>query len=773
MHSSHSQSVAFCTGDVQRRTRSCATLGWMAFTWSALMTSCLLQADEPKAIPAANQSVKPLSQVRSRFVHSPRATVRCGPSDEYYPTATLEQGAPVDVYVESSDGWSGIRPPEGSHDWIPAESVYLLPGGRVAEVSTERVAAWVGSEMLKDETLLYQTELLKTQTVSILGEAYKGQDADRKLWLKIAPPPGEFRWVRTSQLGSEPIAKSPRTTASTKSMKTSEANVTGSGVKRASYQPPNQGGAQSASDTSATPEAAAAEATIPSEGDVVWSDEAEQLSKIDREIQREQQQLNRGMRAAGPQRSSKPSASHEPSGATNVDARTVSSKSRKSNPAQTRPVDSSRIQRGPSGSTQRVGDTAPQTSRTDRPASAYSSEERYWRAMQRQSSLSTGENNGNGGAMDNVLGLFGVSVLDPESPTQRPSGMRPIPRGKMGASTPRRNNESVASLLNRYDPAGVGSDRVDRLPKPRSRLSAPPRPSSLAERAYGSSNVLGTLLTSREPLWGGNPDASAQALAPYDEAEAIDRPRGPRVYSASYENQRGGPNSASSLLGSTPVDGIRSMAPEEPDRFQSPQIQEVLIQLSSIVSRPTQEWKLGPIRDTAVFWIERGETPLVRGEARLLLERVERFESIRLQTMAFSGPAPVASVALTANGQALPQAPSSGNPYSVPPAEFSLSNASTTNYTPTAPYTDAVPQRTNESNSELSGWLVAVHSSVPGQPEFALTDNAGNVIAYVRSTTGLNLRRYLQQPVTVFGTPGYIPNLAAKQIVADKVVRIR
>jgi hypothetical protein len=54
-----------------------------------------------------------------------------------------------------------------------------------------------------------------------------------------------------------------------------------------------------------------------------------------------------------------------------------------------------------------------------------------------------------------------------------------------------------------------------------------------------------------------------------------------------------------------------------------------------------------------------------------------------------------------------------------------------------------------------------------------LTDDTGNVIAYVQSSAGLNLRRYLQQPVMIQGVRGYIPGLAAKQILAERVVRMR
>jgi hypothetical protein len=74
---------------------------------------------------------------------------------------------------------------------------------------------------------------------------------------------------------------------------------------------------------------------------------------------------------------------------------------------------------------------------------------------------------------------------------------------------------------------------------------------------------------------------------------------------------------------------------------------------------------------------------------------------------------------------------------------------------------------------DASGWLVQVHTSQPGQPEYALTDDTGNVVSYVQSTASLNLRRYLQQPVMVHGARGYIPSLAAKQIVAERVVRLR
>ncbi|MFN9606386.1 MAG: hypothetical protein ACK6A7_23500, partial [Planctomycetota bacterium] len=170
-----------------------------------------------------------------------------------------------------------------------------------------------------------------------------------------------------------------------------------------------------------------------------------------------------------------------------------------------------------------------------------------------------------------------------------------------------------------------------------------------------------------------------------------------------------------------------------PERFQTAAIQDAFLQLTTMVAKPTEQWNLEVFRVSAKSWVELGDTPLVRGEARLLLDRIEEFESLRTRSMSIQSPPP-----LTA-----------------------------------PPLTEAVPPRVAGSGSEASGWLVSVVTSLPGQPEFALTDDAGKVLAYVRPTTGLNLRRYVQQPVTVYGAPGYIPNLAARQIVAERVVRLR
>jgi len=313
--------------------------------------------------------------------------------------------------------------------------------------------------------------------------------------------------------------------------------------------------------------------------------------------------------------------------------------------------------------------------------------------------------------MNHVLGIFGLSLVDPNNiqghPQQgriRQSPNAGVPYANAQPNPP--NSSLLAQMTGRssFVPSSSTISGIEHLPRPSGRYSQGRSP----EFQYLAQDALGVGPDPLSPL--DTSGVSTASYSPYDSNDQATRPNmGAYTTSDARSNQ--------SLQ-----DGVES--------FQTPQIQDALTQLSVIVSRPSEQWNLAPLRDSAKMWIERGETPLVRGEARLLLDRIERFESVRQRS-------------------------------------------STMPLNPPTNYSDAVALRTPASESEMSGWLVAVHTSLPGQPEFALTDDLGNVKAYVRPTTGLNLRRYVQQPVTVFGPQGFLPNLNAKQVVADRVVRLR
>ena len=200
---------------------------------------------------------------------------------------------------------------------------------------------------------------------------------------------------------------------------------------------------------------------------------------------------------------------------------------------------------------------------------------------------------------------------------------------------------------------------------------------------------------------------------------------------------------------------------EDPEEFRTPEIQSALVQLTQVVAGPTENWNFAELRNQAASWVENGTNAMVRGEARLLMERIDRFESLRQRTLGLARESSMIAQ------QTFGNAPNA----SVRPAS-SVSSASATAGQNGSSVSNAFATNTI-SQGDASGWLVQVHTSIKGQPEFALTDDAGKVITYVQSTASLNLRRYLQQPVTVYGTRGYIPNLAAKQILAERIVRMR
>ncbi len=576
--------------------------------------------------PNQGASMRVIKQDHQRFVQVPRATVRCGPGADYYPTGVLAKGTTVELYVETDDGWSGIRPPEGSHNWVQADAIYLMPGGRTGEVSQDNAQAWVGSDAVKNEKLLYQSELAKTQTVAILGEAYRGQGTEKKLWFRIAPPQGEFRWIRSSMIATTPVAKEPDEPEQQKA----------SQVQRASYQE-------------------------KSDSELAWSDEAEQTQRIEQQIQREQQQSKSSILEKAPKSAklaTRPATMPATGPATIAD----------------RPRPPTRVQ-----------NAAPKSD--------------PWQLIH-QRQVGPGETN----SMNHILGIFGMSLVDPNNIQGHPQQGRVrhvnpqgIPQGVPYAGVPYANaapNPTGNSWMPQSSIASPNASSpiagIEHLPRPTGRYS-PRRYSDFSAPAVDN------FVSSPSPLATENPlGVSTASFAP---------------------------------LGPSPTAGAFA-AQEEVESFQTPQIQDALVQLSVIASRPAEQWNLAPLRDSAQMWIERGETPLVRGEARLLLDRIERFESVRQRS-------------------------------------------SMTPLPPPTNYSDAVPLRSPASESEMSGWLVAVHTSLAGQPEFALTDDLGNVKAYVRPTTGLNLRRYVQQPVTVFGPQGFLPNLNAKQVVADRVVRLR
>lgn len=134
------------------------------------------------------------------FVAHEGAYTRCGPAGDYYRTDPLRLGQELEVYLETDDGWLGVRPPTGSFSWVPAEQVEAEVDETAGVVIREDAVAWIGTHLGRARKYQWQVQLAVGEPVTILGKAQRNAGSGPQMWYRIAPPSGEFRWVHRSQI---------------------------------------------------------------------------------------------------------------------------------------------------------------------------------------------------------------------------------------------------------------------------------------------------------------------------------------------------------------------------------------------------------------------------------------------------------------------------------------------------------------------------------------------------------------------------------------------
>jgi len=138
------------------------------------------------------------------YVDQDEVTARCGPGGDYYRTDPLRHGQRLEVYLETADGWLGIRPPDNSFCWVPADTVQLDRGGKSGRVTESGTLAWIGTHLGKARKYMWQVQLSKDEEVVVIGRAEREGPDGPQLWYRIAPPAGEFRWVHRDQVVDSP-----------------------------------------------------------------------------------------------------------------------------------------------------------------------------------------------------------------------------------------------------------------------------------------------------------------------------------------------------------------------------------------------------------------------------------------------------------------------------------------------------------------------------------------------------------------------------------------
>ena len=154
------------------------------------------------------------------------------------------------------------------------------------------------------------------------------------------------------------------------------------------------------------------------------------------------------------------------------------------------------------------------------------------------------------------------------------------------------------------------------------------------------------------------------------------------------------------------------------------------LELSLMLAQDRAAWNLAALREKVQQVVDSGPDPAERGRARLLLDKIEQFEQ------AFAATEPSGRAPLDGAGQ---------------PASGTLAD----------PHYDA------------QGWLKPVISKSKPIAPYAVVDADGKPLCFVTPSPGLNVGRYVNKQVGLYGRRGYIESLKAPHVTAERVIDLQ
>ncbi|WP_442482168.1 hypothetical protein [Aeoliella sp. SH292] len=149
----------------------------------------------------AASSAKVLDEPYSVWVGPTGAKVYSGPGTDYYGTQQLPEGTECQVYEELRDGWLAVRPPEGSYSLVLRSALGEVEEG-LAEVIRDQTPSRIGS-VVSDQFGSVHIRLEAGEVVTVLDR----QGSTNSQWVTIAPPAGEFRYVRATDVTHAPARR--------------------------------------------------------------------------------------------------------------------------------------------------------------------------------------------------------------------------------------------------------------------------------------------------------------------------------------------------------------------------------------------------------------------------------------------------------------------------------------------------------------------------------------------------------------------------------------
>ena len=187
--------------------------------------------------------------------------------------------------------------------------------------------------------------------------------------------------------------------------------------------------------------------------------------------------------------------------------------------------------------------------------------------------------------------------------------------------------------------------------------------------------------------------------------------------------------SAPAEMATSPAPGSSSAIPSAE---VARQLEQLEVDLSLMLAQDRSTWDLAGLRQRVEQLVERGERPADRGLARVVLDKVKQFE----ETFEVQDFGPIASAKTT-------------------PV---VAEASATGTSPADPRYDGM------------GWLKPVISRAKPAAPFALVDAEGKPLCFVTPSPGLNLTRYVNKQVGVYGRRGFLETLKTPHVTAERVI---
>lgn len=173
------------------------------------------------------------------------------------------------------------------------------------------------------------------------------------------------------------------------------------------------------------------------------------------------------------------------------------------------------------------------------------------------------------------------------------------------------------------------------------------------------------------------------------------------------------------------------------------QLNDIDAELSLMVARDPRTWQLAALRQKLDALIEQGETATDRGRGRILAEKIHRFaETFGVEDdPRFAGLTPPPALDGTAPVGVI------GTGVKAPDAAAFI-----------------------DPKYDGTGWLKTVVSRDRPAAPYAIVDADGKPRAFITPSPGLNLNRYLNKPIGVYGQRGYIESLHAPHITAERII---